>query len=77
VLDLATTRYEGGVATYLDVVTAQQGLLNSERLAAQLQGQRLLTAVFLVKALGGDWSDRKNLASGMEPGYAKPGSVSY
>jgi NodT family efflux transporter outer membrane factor (OMF) lipoprotein len=55
VLDLATTRYEGGVASYLDVVTAQQGLLNSERLAAQLLGQRLLTAVFLVKALGGDW----------------------
>lgn len=62
VLDLATTRYEGGVATYLDVVTAQQGLLNSERIAAQLQGQRLLTAVFLVKALGGDWHDRKQLA---------------
>ncbi len=55
VLDLATTRYEGGVATYLDVVTAQQSLLNSERLTAQLLGQRLLIAVFLVKALGGDW----------------------
>jgi NodT family efflux transporter outer membrane factor (OMF) lipoprotein len=55
VLDLANSRYEGGVATYLDVVSAQQGLLNSERQAAQLRGQRLLTAVFLVKALGGDW----------------------
>ena len=55
VLDLATSRYEGGVTTYLDVITAQQSLLNSERLAAQLQGQRLLTSVFLVKALGGDW----------------------
>jgi len=55
VLDLSTTRYEGGVATYLDVITAQQALLNAERLASQLQGQRLLIAVFLVKALGGDW----------------------
>lgn len=55
VLDLATSRYEGGVATYLDVITAQQGLLNSERQAAQLRGQQLLTSVFLVKALGGDW----------------------
>lgn len=54
VLDLATSRYEGGVTTYLDVITAQQALLNSERLAAQLQGQRLVTSVFLVKALGGD-----------------------
>jgi len=55
VLDLANARYEGGVATYLDVITAQQSLLTNERLAAQLRGQRLLTAVFLVKALGGDW----------------------
>ena len=63
VLDLATARYEGGVATYLDVITAQQSLLNSERLAAQLRGQRLLTAVFLVKALGGDWGGASSLAA--------------
>ena len=55
VLDLATSRYEGGVATYLDVISAQQALLSSERQAAQLQGQRLLTSVYLIKALGGDW----------------------
>jgi outer membrane protein TolC len=55
VLDIATSRYEGGVANYLEVITAQQGLLSNERLAAQLQGQLLLTSVFLVKALGGDW----------------------
>ena len=64
VLDLANARYEGGVATYLDVITAQQGLLNNERLAAQLQGQQLLTSVFLIKALGGDWPGAANLASG-------------
>jgi NodT family efflux transporter outer membrane factor (OMF) lipoprotein len=63
VLDLATSRYEGGVATYLDVITAQQGLLASERLAAQLAGQRLLTAVFLVKALGGDWPGAQPVAA--------------
>ena len=55
VFDIATTRYEGGIATALDVITAQQSLLASERLAAQLQGQRLLVTVFLIKALGGDW----------------------
>jgi outer membrane protein, multidrug efflux system len=55
VLDLATARYEGGATTYLDVITAQQSLLAAERLAAQLAGQRLLTSVFLIKALGGDW----------------------
>ena len=62
VLDLATSRYEGGVATYLEVITAEQGLLNAERLAAQLSGQRMLTAVFLVKALGGDWPGQSTLA---------------
>jgi outer membrane protein, multidrug efflux system len=55
VLDLATARYEGGVATYLDLITAQQGLLNTQRQATQLMGQRLLASVFLIKALGGDW----------------------
>jgi multidrug efflux system outer membrane protein len=55
VLDMATSRYEGGASTYFDVITAQQSLLTSERQAAQLLGQRQLSAVFLVKALGGDW----------------------
>lgn len=57
VLDLANSRYEGGISTYLDVISAQQSLLNSERQAAQLMGQRMLTSVFLIKALGGDWPD--------------------
>lgn len=55
VFDMATARYEGGASTFLDVITAQQSLLASERQSAQLIGQRLLTSVFLVKALGGDW----------------------
>ncbi|MDB5946368.1 MAG: transporter [Ramlibacter sp.] len=55
VLQLANDRYEGGVATYLDVISAQQSLLNAQRQTAQLLGQRLLVSVFLVKALGCDW----------------------
>jgi multidrug efflux system outer membrane protein len=55
VLELVATRYQGGVANPLEVIIAQQALLNSERLSSQLVGQRLLTSVFLVKALGGDW----------------------
>jgi NodT family efflux transporter outer membrane factor (OMF) lipoprotein len=55
VLQLATDRYQGGASTSLDVITAQQALLNSQRQVAQLLGQRMLVAVFLVKALGGDW----------------------
>ena len=56
-LDLATTRYEGGVASYLDLISAQQSLLNAQRQQAQLMGQRLLVSVFLVKALGGDLAE--------------------
>lgn len=55
VLQMATARYEGGASTYLDVISAQQALLAAERQAQQLRGQRWLTAVFLIKALGGDW----------------------
>ncbi len=55
VLDMVSTRYEGGVANPLEVIVAQQALLANQRLAAQIVGQRLLTTVFLVKALGGDW----------------------
>jgi len=55
VLEMATSRYEGGATTYLDVINAQQALLGVERQATQLASQRRVTSVFLVKALGGDW----------------------
>jgi len=64
VLDMAHTRYEAGAATYLEVITAQQALLNNERLAAQLLGQRFVGAVFLVKALGGGWEGLPKVAMG-------------
>lgn len=54
--DIASQRYKGGVDTYLDVITAQQTLLTNQRQAVQIQGQQFTTAVFLVKALGGGWS---------------------
>ena len=61
VLELARARYEGGLGSSLDVITAQQTQLSSERQAAQLLGQRLLVSVFLVKALGGDWQGAKKI----------------
>jgi outer membrane protein, multidrug efflux system len=54
-LELANNRYVGGITSYLDVITAQTTLLSNERLATQLQGQQMVTSVFLVKALGGGW----------------------
>jgi outer membrane protein, multidrug efflux system len=61
-LDIATSRYVGGLVNYLDVVSAQQNLLTNEQEAAVIQGQRLITAVLLVKALGGGW-DAASLAA--------------
>ena len=54
-LDISTDRYKGGLVSYLDVVTAQQTLLSSEQQLATIRGQRLVTSVLLVKALGGGW----------------------
>ena len=61
-LDIATSRYVGGLVSYLDVVNAQQNLLNNEQQLAVIQGQRLVTSVLLVKALGGGW-DASSLAA--------------
>ncbi|HWY77547.1 MAG TPA: efflux transporter outer membrane subunit, partial [Verrucomicrobiae bacterium] len=54
-LDISTDRYTGGLVNYLDVVTAQQNLLTNEQEMAVIQGQRLVTSVLLIKALGGGW----------------------
>jgi len=54
-VDIATSRYVGGLVNYLDVVNAQQSLLNNEQELAVIQGQRLATSVLLIKALGGGW----------------------
>jgi len=53
--DIANERYSGGVDTFLDVFTTQQTLLSDQRAAVQIRGQQVLTAVYLVKALGGGW----------------------
>jgi len=61
-LEISTSRYTGGLVSYLDVVTAQQNLLTSEQQLAVIQGQRLVTSVLLIKALGGGW-DASSLAA--------------
>ena len=63
VLEMSAARYEGGASGYLDVITAQQALLNSARQVSQLDGQRMLTSVFLIKALGGDWQREAPIAT--------------
>lgn len=58
-LDLFQTRYEGGVDTYLQVVTWQTAALNNERNDLDIMERRLDADVLLVKALGGGWDTTK------------------
>jgi NodT family efflux transporter outer membrane factor (OMF) lipoprotein len=62
-LGLSLDRYRSGVASNLEVVVAEQTFLGYRRQEVQLQGQRLLNAVKLVKALGGGWHADAPLAS--------------
>ena len=60
--ELANDRYNGGLDIYLNVITAQQALLASQRQAIQIQGQQMTNAVYLVKALGGGWNGLQSKA---------------
>jgi NodT family efflux transporter outer membrane factor (OMF) lipoprotein len=59
-LELANTRYKGGVTSYLEVTTAQTAALSDEVTAVNILGRRMVDAVTLVQALGGGW-DRSSL----------------
>ncbi len=53
--ELAEARYLAGGTSYLEVVDAQHTALAVERRAAALAGQRWVTRVSLIRALGGGW----------------------
>ena len=55
-LALSDKRYKGGVATYLEVLTAQTFQLNNERAQADVATRRCTASVQLIKALGGGWT---------------------
>ena len=59
-LELALTRYRGGITSYLEVTTAQSAALTDQVTAVNIQGRRLTSAVLLIQALGGGW-DRSAL----------------
>ena len=59
-LDLAVTRYKGGVTSYLEVTTAQTAALSDQVTAVNLLGRRMMDSVMLIQALGGGW-DRSAL----------------
>jgi NodT family efflux transporter outer membrane factor (OMF) lipoprotein len=58
-LSLFNTRYEGGVDTYLQVITWQTAALQNERNDIDILRRRLEAEVLLIKALGGGWDTTK------------------
>ncbi len=53
--DLSNMRYKGGVTSYLEVLTAEQTLLQDEVTAINIESRQFAASVSLVRALGGGW----------------------
>ena len=54
-LDLANQRYTGGVTSYLEVLTAEQTLIQDQSNAISLVSRQFQASVGLVRSLGGGW----------------------
>ena len=53
---IARQRYEGGLSTFLDVLTAEQSVLQNRQIVADLEARAFTLDVQLVRALGGGFS---------------------
>jgi NodT family efflux transporter outer membrane factor (OMF) lipoprotein len=53
--DLSNDRYKGGVTSYLEVLTAEQTLLQDEVTEINIQSRQFASSVSLIRALGGGW----------------------
>ena len=58
-LNISTNRYKGGVATYLEVLTAQTAQLTNERTQADIATRQFVASVQLIRALGGGWDTKQ------------------
>ena len=54
-LQVATNRYRGGLANYLDVLVAEDELLNNWRVQTDVRTRAFILDVALIKALGGGY----------------------
>ncbi len=55
-LALTRNRYNAGIATYLEVITAQNAAYANERNTVDLRIRQMTASVNLIKALGGGWT---------------------
>lgn len=56
-LALSMNRYQAGITTYLEVITAQSAALTNEIAAVNTLTRRMTASVNLIKALGGGWHE--------------------
>jgi multidrug efflux system outer membrane protein len=61
--DLANTRYDGGVTSYLEVFYNEQELFTAELSLAQARLDELLSVVALYRALGGGWQTEDTIVA--------------
>jgi outer membrane protein TolC len=54
-LTQATNRYRGGLASYLEVTSAQNAALVNQRTAVGILTRQMTASVLLMKGLGGGW----------------------
>jgi len=54
-LAISTDQYKQGIATYLQVITAQAFALQDEKAAVDILTRRMTASVLLIEALGGGW----------------------
>ncbi|KVE26620.1 RND transporter [Burkholderia singularis] len=54
-LDIALNQYKAGTVGYLNVLTAQTTAFSARQKLTTIAGQRMVSSVGLVKALGGGW----------------------
>ena len=64
-LSISLNQYQGGIATYLQVISAQTAALSNELTAVEIWQRRMNASVLLTKALGGGW-DLSQLPSARE-----------
>jgi multidrug efflux system outer membrane protein len=60
-VELATTRYQEGKASYYEVLEAQQQLFPAENTLSRLEAARRLAVIQLYKALGGGWETQPSV----------------
>jgi NodT family efflux transporter outer membrane factor (OMF) lipoprotein len=61
---IATNRYQGGLATYLDVLAAENAVLNNQNALVNLTSRSLALHVQLIHALGGGFATQSSGSKG-------------